>query len=96
MSIRNWFSYLGRENIAMLDLLIRSGANVNSSNVNADTPLHISAHLGYEKTIEKLIENGAEIEARNSEYKTPLFLAVLTGKYIMSKRTCSKHERDNM
>lgn len=79
----------------MLDLLIRSGANVNSANVNGETPLHIAARLALEKTIEKLIENGAEIEVRNSEHKTPLFLAVLSGKqnyYVKKKLIHLKHE----
>lgn len=64
----------------MLDLLIRSGANVHSVNSKAETPLHIAARKGLEHTVEKLIKNGAEIEVRNAENKTSLFLAVLSGR----------------
>lgn len=71
----------------MLDLLIRSGANVHSANSNGETSLHIAASKGLEKTIEKLIENGAEIEVRNAENKTPLFLAVLSGKHLPRQKT---------
>ena len=73
----NYFSRPGQEII--VDLLIRSGANVNAANVKLETPLHFAAHLGYEKIIEQLVENGAEVEFRNEQHKTPLFFAVLSG-----------------
>ena len=71
--------------------LIQLGANVNATNDNGDTPLHlasksrrsynyISTRYGNSWTGTHLIQNGAELNVQNAFGETPLHLAASQGR----------------
>lgn len=62
-------------NTALMNKLIKDGANVNIRDGKSWTPLHYAAHEGYYGAIEILLKNGADIEARTDFLWTPLHLA---------------------
>lgn len=45
--------------------LLASGADVNYSDTDNRTPLHVAACQGYREVVELLILNGAEVEAKD-------------------------------
>jgi ankyrin repeat protein len=70
----------GTGNAAMVKLLIRSGANVNSRDDLWTTPLHAAAMYGGDRqAIEALVAAGADIEASDKQGVTPLMLAGRSG-----------------
>lgn len=65
----------------IVELLISNGANVNSTNDNGDSPLHLaSSHPGYIEVINILIKHGADINAINISGINPLYYAFLSGQ----------------
>ncbi|MDR6990166.1 ankyrin repeat domain-containing protein [Luteimonas sp. 3794] len=63
---------VGEHYFDMARLLIARGANINASNDNGTTPLHLAA---YAEMVEILAANGANLEARDSRGSTPLHAA---------------------
>lgn len=53
---------------AALDL----GSDVNATDSNGETALHIATARGYNSVIELLVKSGADIEAKNKRGQTPL------------------------
>ncbi|EDV21444.1 uncharacterized protein TRIADDRAFT_30386 [Trichoplax adhaerens] len=64
----HWAAKDGRETV--VDLLIARGANVHSTNMGEDTPLHLAASCGH-----LLIRNRASVNAVNEHGNTPLHYA---------------------
>lgn len=58
-----------------LDLLIKAGADIESSDTFGNTALHTAALGRHCETVQFLLEKGAELDVTNSEINTPLFLA---------------------
>ncbi len=67
--------------IDQTEILINNGEDVNQTNVNGDTPLHIASEYGYPDVAEMLISYGADINAKNNNNETPLYLACKYGYY---------------
>ena len=44
-----------------------------------DTPLHVAAAIGSEKSVKVLLERVVNVEARNEDKQTPLHLAASNG-----------------
>ncbi|MDR2778385.1 MAG: ankyrin repeat domain-containing protein [Rickettsiales bacterium] len=57
--------------------LIYSGASINESNSDMDSPLHRAANIGNVEMVKLLIENGANINAQNVLGETPLMIAIV-------------------
>jgi ankyrin repeat protein len=59
--------------------LILLGINVNASDANGNSALHLAVLNNHFSTVELLLQNGAEINSTNSNQNTPLHLAVQKG-----------------
>lgn len=60
----------GKQSLSIVNLLIKSGANVNTTDEDGNTPLH-SADVNV-SIIVKLLEAGADLNVKNNEGKYPL------------------------
>lgn len=88
--IESWTNYQGYDRAEVLDLLIKSGADVNARDTDDYTPLiylmqnlNLPEDLGKKKDWVKvrcadmLIQAGADVNARNDEGFTPLMFATV-------------------
>lgn len=68
----------------IVSVLVNAGADVNITNCNGDTPLHLIAgysdNEGVEKIVRLLIERGINVNVQNRENRTPLHCAINTGE----------------
>lgn len=60
----------------MVDLLIRSGSNVNALHADKRSPLHLASKKGNEKIVDALIKAGADVNHQNEFGKASLHRAV--------------------
>lgn len=67
----------GFGSIAMMQLLLDKGANVNATNRLNSTPLHWA--IGDESKVRLLLAAGANVNARTNDGRTPLFQAATLG-----------------
>jgi ankyrin repeat protein len=68
-------AYHGNRDI--VQLLINSGADINTLDGTRETSLHKASYKGHKNVIEILISNGANINAESGDGSTPLYLAAL-------------------
>lgn len=61
--------------LAMSELLLKHGANVNAAQQNGVTPLHAAAHNGQLELVELLVAHKANINAKMNDGQTPLAMA---------------------
>ncbi|EDP46450.1 ankyrin repeat domain-containing protein [Rickettsiella grylli] len=74
--------------------LIKSGAHVNSVNLNGDTPLYAACSKGHVEIVNKLIKHGALVDlTNNNEKTTPLYQASKQG-YTEIVRLLIEHGAD--
>ncbi|NXQ00219.1 ANR52 phosphatase, partial [Vidua macroura] len=66
-------AYIG--DVAILELLILSGANVNAKDTVWLTPLHRAAASRHEKALHLLLKHSADVNARDKHWQTPLHVA---------------------
>jgi len=57
-------------------LLIDNGADVNSEDINKETPLMLACKMNHKATIELLINKGADVNRRNRNVETALVLSL--------------------
>ena len=69
----------------VVELLLRSGANLEARDKNGETPLHKAVDCGRRQITEFLIEQGSNIEAKDNRGTSPLFLAVNRGDRAIAK-----------
>lgn len=69
------------DDVEILDLLLKSHADVNARNSMGITPLHWSAIWNAPRAMEMLLKHGADIERRQQNNQTPLHLAALHGSH---------------
>ncbi|KFA80114.1 hypothetical protein S40288_04664 [Stachybotrys chartarum IBT 40288] len=75
-------SFLGLS--ALVQLLLNSGAEIESKDEMGQTPLSWAAIAGNKATIQLLLDNGAEIDARDERGQTPLsWAAAIENKDIV-------------
>lgn len=65
--------------LALIDLLLTHGAEVDATDGTGETPLHKAARNGYVEAVERLLSSGASLAATNSEGQTPLHRAARGG-----------------
>ncbi len=61
--------------VALISLLLATGADVNVTNPYGQTPLHLAAQYGYEQIVDMLLAAGAKLTVRNRDGKFPADLA---------------------
>jgi hypothetical protein len=81
--IWDWCAHLAAEKgfLAVAELLIARGAEVNAVDNDGDTPLHSAARSGQPEMESLLIKHGAEVNARDNRGRTALSLAA-EGKHL--------------
>ena len=70
----------GTDVVDMIDLLLKSGANINAQDNEGNTPLHSATLIGQITTIESLLLAGADPTITNNSGQTPLQLAEKFGR----------------
>ena len=65
-----------RENKAICELLLKSGANISATDKDGNQPLHMAACRNEAGVCELLVAHGADVTAVNKKGWTPLILAV--------------------
>ncbi len=68
---------LSESDIALLEVLVSKGIDIDGQNKDGDTPLLMAARYGYYSVVKWLIENGAEIDEKNKRNENALFLATV-------------------
>lgn len=63
------------KNLAMISLLLEHGADINATNVDGETPLHVSAYALYPDTVDLLVSRSANLAAKDGAGYTPLRLS---------------------
>jgi ankyrin repeat protein len=63
----------------ILNLLLRSGADIHAKNIHGNTPLHEAAFYGEKPAVRFLIDHGADIQSTNLHGASPLHLAAQEG-----------------
>lgn len=70
---------------ALVMLLVRRGAKVNSTTKTNSTPLRAACFDGHYNIVKFLINHGADIEVANRHGHTCLMIACYRGHYIITK-----------
>lgn len=68
------------ESPAIMELLLKRGANVNARNFKGQTSLHYAVEYGCWRSLPILIAHGADLQARDNSGQTPLQMALSHGE----------------
>src|SRR5437016_3971729 len=68
-----------KNNVAMVDLLLRKGANASCAGYDKETALHHAVFQGNSRIAKLLVTHGANVDAKSQIGLTPLHFAVLRG-----------------
>lgn len=60
----------------IVDLLIRSGADLNALDFRLETPSHVASRAGNTRAVQLILEEGAEIDIQNEEGENILHVSV--------------------
>lgn len=63
----------------VVEILVQNGADVNSTNTDEETPLHIATLIGRDEIVDFLIKSGADVNRKDKNEKTALDIAVEKG-----------------
>ena len=77
--------YATSNDINIVELLLRKGANVNCVGYKSATPLMRATEHGTLEMMKYLVSKGATIESKNKEGMTPLIIAAAAGKLLKVK-----------
>lgn len=64
----------------MVELLLRSGADVNDKNYSNEVALHYAALHGHKEIVQLLVDHKADVNVKNDADATPLAAATSAGK----------------
>lgn len=68
-----------KENLKIVETLIKAGAKVNVEDEDGFTPLHYAAHSGSLEIVQKLVETGSLVDHQNKYGRTALHMACTKG-----------------
>ncbi|KAF5618686.1 ankyrin repeat domain protein [Fusarium sp. NRRL 52700] len=69
----------------VLDLLLQSGADVNTSDMDDLTPLHVASSKGLTDMVEILIQKGADLNVKDVAGRTPLHTSAARGHFRVTQ-----------
>ena len=72
-----------RENLTIIEMILKAGADTNEQNIRGDTPLHESMYYSSGNLVQKvglLLKFGAQVNMGNNHADTPLHLAAHYGQ----------------
>lgn len=67
----------------MVRFLIQKNANVNATNKNGETPIHISASKGFKQLTEELLRGEVDVDVQDVWGCTPLIRAAISKQDVM-------------
>ena len=67
----------GDSSLDIVKYLIEQNANVNATNKNGETPLHISASNGFTKLTQELLRREVNVDVQDTWGRTPLICAAM-------------------
>lgn len=70
----------GKGNIALIDLLVRHGADINARDKDNETPLILASRWNEQQAVRKLLELGATRDNRDNGGMTALFRAAMDNR----------------
>ena len=73
----------GRGHVAMVEVLLKAGAEADPKSNDGDTPLHCAAREGHVAVAEALLKAGAEVDQKVNNGYTPLHRAAGEGHVAM-------------
>lgn len=76
MQVHPIHSAAAARHLAIVEILLKNGADVNARQHGGYTPLHSAATNGQSDMIELLIQNGADVHARTDDGKSAVKLAL--------------------
>ena len=70
----------GDSSLDIVKYLIEQNANVNATNMNGETPLHVSASNGFTKLTQELLRRKVNVDVQNTWGRTPLICAAMNNQ----------------
>ena len=70
----------GDSSLNIVRYLIEQNANVNATNINGETPLHISASNGFTKLTQELLRRKVNVDVEDTLGRTPLICAAMSNQ----------------
>lgn len=67
------------DRVPVAEILVKNGADINSTTKGGYTPLHIASHYGQANMVRFLLANGANVGSSTSLCYTPLHQAAQQG-----------------
>ena len=74
-------------------MLVKNAADINATDKNGDTPLHVAAQYNAYETALVLLEDGADTNAEDDKGHTPLHIAAEKKAHEAVKVLCRLRER---
>ena len=74
---------VGEGNIAQVKAHLYRKADINSKDVDGQTPLHVAARVDHVEMAKLLLAHGANVNEKDTQGKTPLFAAARKGSREM-------------
>ncbi len=86
----------GKNNLELVDLLIKADANLNAQNRFGNTALLIAVERGYDSILEALLKAGADVNIKNSDGITALMIAAKKGNAAYLDRLLNAGARSEL
>jgi ankyrin repeat protein len=81
--------------LEVVQMILKCGISVNTTNKNGNTPLHVAAKCGHKEVTSWLLKFGANVNAVDNDSKTALTLASENGRVeIVRELLCAKDNTD--
>lgn len=71
---------------ACVEMLIKSGAQINAVEADNESPLHYAAREGFLETVNLLLEDRADPSMQNTNGENALHISVKESRYVIAQR----------